>query len=193
MVNSSSPNSSSLVGIAGKTGSGKTVLAERLKTELETGVVSFGAFVRAEAVLKGMSLNRATLQQLGEQLIGELGPEEFVGRVIQFHLSDGSADHRPACLIIEGVRHVEIWEVLQAQFANCFLVYLNIPYELRLRRIRERDNIDTESAIEILHHPLETAVEELLSSADLILEQDPPESLVRIVRESIERKGIWPV
>lgn len=174
--------SSNLVGIAGQTGSGKTTLAQELKKTLQAELVSFGAFVRAQALERGLSLERSTLLELGETLIEEHGPEEFVARVVLFHLRDVFLGHQPTLLVVEGIRHVEIWEAIQRQYQKTYLVYLDVPETIRVRRVQERDSIDSASAFKILHHSMEKGVRKLLSRADLVVKQGNPRSTAKIIQ-----------
>jgi dephospho-CoA kinase len=70
-----------IVGVAGAIGSGKSELSRAL-TQIGGVRLSFGDFIRDEARRHELDPTRENLQQLGEQLIAELGAEEFVRRLL---------------------------------------------------------------------------------------------------------------
>ncbi|MGI0015006.1 MAG: ATP-binding protein, partial [Nitrososphaera sp.] len=129
---------SKVVGIAGQIGSGKTSLAMELSKRLNWKLISFGSFVRSEANRRGIKIDRVALQQLGEDLIAELGPDEFVRQVLY-------SDTIHSNIVIDGIRHVEIWQAIRSITQKSILVYLDIPEEVRIARLQQRDNLDIAS------------------------------------------------
>src|SRR5436189_5554707 len=67
-----------IIGLSGQSGTGKSHLASELVHALEAEVVSFGSYVRAEALRRGKGIDRATLQELGQVLIDGYGCDTFV-------------------------------------------------------------------------------------------------------------------
>src|SRR6266699_1914435 len=126
-----------IIALSGQTGSGKTSLARELSNRLGAPVVSFGSFVRSQARNRGGAEDRVALQNLGQTLIDELGPDEFVRKVVQ-----SGEENSGKTLILEGVRSVEIWQAVQKQASKSVLIYLDIEEGKRTERLMKRDNLD---------------------------------------------------
>ena len=150
--------------LSGQTGSGKTSLARELALKLNANFASFGSYVRTVATSRGIGLDRISLQNLGQTLIEEFGPDVFVREVLT--LGQGSSD---AITILDGVRSVEIWHAVQKLAPGCVLVYLDIEEKERIRRLVERDGLDPASIQWAMRHSMEMSVPELRPHADLIL------------------------
>jgi dephospho-CoA kinase len=155
--------SSKIIGISGQISSGKSTLAKALANALSGQVISFGNFVRTEATKRGVDVGRVALQQFGEKLIREMGAKEFVGRVF-----DLLAISTPF-LILDGVRHIIIWQVIQDLGVKNALIYLDIGEEERFRRLVQRDEIEPAIARQVLTHPMEVNTKELCKYADLVI------------------------
>lgn len=162
---------SKVVGIAGQIGSGKTSLAMELSKHLNWKLISFGSFVRSEANRRGMNLDRLALQQLGEGLIAELGPDEFVRQVLYSNKIYSN-------MVIDGIRHGEIWQAIQSIAPRGILVYLDIPEEVRMARLQQRDNLDAESIKLAMLHPMEKNIYLLRQFSDHVLLDDSIEAMV---------------
>jgi dephospho-CoA kinase len=129
--------------------------------------------VRTVATSRGIGFDRAGLQILGQALIEEFGPDAFVKEVLTSGQGSGSA-----ITILDGVRSVEIWHAVQALASSCILVYLDIEEEERIRRLVERDGLDTISIQLAMKHPMETSVLELRPHADLVLRKNSIDKMV---------------
>lgn len=162
---------SKVVGIAGQIGSGKTSLAMELSKRLNWKLISFGSFVRSEANRRGINIDRVALQQLGEDLITELGPDEFVRQVL-------FSDKINSNMVIDGIRHVEIWQAIRSIAQQSILVYLDIPEEVRIARLQQRDNLDIDSIKLAMFHPMERNIPFLRQFSDLVLPVGSTEALV---------------
>ncbi len=150
--------------LSGQTGSGKTSLAKELALKLNANFASFGSYVRTVATSRGIGLDRISLQNLGQTLIEEFGPDVFVKEVLT--LGQCSSND---ITILDGVRSVEIWRAVQKLAPGCVLVYLDIEEKERIRRLVERDRIDPASIQRAMMHSMETSVPELRPHADLVL------------------------
>jgi len=153
---------SKIIGIAGQIGSGKTSLARELCSRLNWKLISFGSFVRSEAKRRGIRIDRVALQQLGEDLIAELGPDEFVRQVL-------FSDKINSNMVIDGIRHVEIWQAIQVIAPKSILVFLDVPEETRIARLRQRDNLGIDSIKLAMLHPMEQNIHLLRQFSDLVL------------------------
>lgn len=151
-----------VIGFAGYKGSGKTTVASAVAQHTEGLVASFGAYVRTKAPQDAAPI---ALADLGAQLLASIGPEHFVRETIAATAWDGSRT-----LIIEGIRHVSVLDILLRYFPQLRLVFIDAPNALRSQRLHDRDGLD-ESAIAKLHaHSTESGVEALRGRADLVLD-----------------------
>jgi cytidylate kinase len=160
-----------ILGIAGQIGSGKSSLARELCKRLNGKLISFGSFVRSEANRRGIRIDRAALQRLGEDLIAELGPDEFVRQVLY-------SDSITSSIVIDGIRHVEIWQAIRSIAPGSILVYLDVPDEIRIARLQQRDNLDIDSIKLAMLHPMEKNIPLLRQYSNLVLFDDSIESMV---------------
>ena len=119
-----------IIVLSGQTGSGKTSLARELARKLDANFASFGSFVRSEAIRRGIELDRVSLQNLGQALIHELGPDEFVKEVLIHGQGNGSP-----ITVLDGVRSVEIWRCVQKLVFRNVLIYLDIEVNQRIDRL----------------------------------------------------------
>ena len=174
-----------IIALSGQTGSGKTSLARELANLLGAPVISFGSFVRSQARNRGSAEDRVSLQNLGQALIDELGPDEFVRRVIHIR-----AESSGKILILEGVRSVEIWQAVQKQAFKSVLIYLDIDENKRIERLFERDNLDVTAIRGVMQHSMEANTPELRSHASLLLYSSSVEVMVSEVITELIDKGI---
>ena len=152
-------------------GSGKTSLARELCGRLNWNLISFGSFVRSEAQRRGIRIDRVALQQLGEDLIAELGPDDFVRQVLY-------SDNINSNIVIDGIRHVKIWQTIQVLAQRSLLVYLNVPEEIRIARLQQRDNLGIDSVKWAMLHPMERNIPLLRQFSNLVLIDDSTEAMV---------------
>jgi len=169
-----------IIGIAGQIGSGKTSLALELCKRLNAKKVSFGDFVRSEAIRRNIIPTRFALQELGETLIAELGPYDFVQRVLD------STDIHPI-MVLDGVRHIEIWQAIRSLAPRSLLIYLDIKEATRLDRLRSRDNLSDCSIKRAMLHTMEVNIPKLKDLADIVLLESPLEEMVFEALSRIEQ------
>jgi dephospho-CoA kinase len=164
-----------IVGIAGAIGSGKSELSRALARELDAERLSFGDFVRREGRGRGVEPTRENLQQLGEQLIDELGAPEFVRRVLS---------ERPPTdlLVVDGVRHLAVDEALRKIAAQYVLVFATVDDDTRRRRLVERKGHDVDlTALD--QHSTEREVPLLRERAATVVDGTDSGAAVERVRE----------
>jgi len=171
-------NFSNVIGIAGKMGSGKTDFAKRLSQELQIPRSSFGAFIRSEAYKRKQSLERTSLQKLGDQMIKELTPYGFL---LEFQeMIPDSQLH-----ILDGVRHREIWEQIVEQTPKTFLVFFDIHDEVRLERLIARDQSTKQETSIDMSHPMENQINLLRPYANLVFDEVMP---LEIMVDAVKKK-----
>lgn len=122
-----------VLGLAGRRGSGKSTLANVLQSQHGFLRVSFGDYVRSEASARGSPDDVATLEELGQHLIAELGWDRFCAAV----LGDFKQSSR---VVVDGVRHVAAAETLRRVVAPAHfgLAFIHIDDAVRRHRMRQR-------------------------------------------------------
>ena len=149
--------------VAGGTCSGKSTLAHRIAVHTSYSAISFGGILRNYALKTNLPLTVESLQNLGQELISKLGYDRFLQWIIS-HSSSVSWDES---LVLDGVRHIAMYESLKKAFPPNFLVYCACNKETQLERMINRDMVSIEDAKRILSHPLEQFVRDLESQAHL--------------------------
>jgi len=152
---------------SGKRGSGKTSIAKKIAEQNRLSYASFGNFVRSIAVERSIPLETPDLQNLGEQLIVELGWDDFCKRVIQ---SSGWTEKLP--LVVDGVRHLETFESFKRiQNHKCLLISIKLEENIRNERLEKRDGFTQEEIKKLDEHSTEIQVSNiLLKKSDLVVD-----------------------
>jgi adenylate kinase family enzyme len=120
-----------VLALAGAPASGKTTVARALATQTGARRVSFGDLVRTEAASRGDSLDRDSLQHLGQQLLDDLGPDAFCRAALR--AAGAALQDRP--VIWDGVRHLRVLTALGSLYNTPVrLVYLQPPEGPRRER-----------------------------------------------------------
>lgn len=135
--------SKSVLVVSGPIASGKTTISQHIAASFGWPWTSFGSYVRAEALRRGLSDSRPILQQIGDDLIAQ-GQEDFCRAVLV------AAGWSPgASVVLDGVRHVSVVNALRALVApqSLILVYVTIAENTRVARLRAR-GVD----LEVQHH-----------------------------------------
>lgn len=161
---------STVIGIAGLIGSGKSSVALNLASRLQCPVASFGGYVRALATNRGQEIRRGNLQELSEQLLASLGAEGLTRNVLA-----ATAWDRKHSLVVDGVRHAAVVAALKAEVAPMpfLLIYLDVTVEVQQHRLVARDNLSAKELHGIELHSTERDVaSEVRDLADLIISAD---------------------
>ena len=174
-----------IIGLSGQSGSGKTSLARALATTIQGDIVSFGSYVRAEAQRCGKEESRSTLQDLGQALIQEYGADVFVQRVL-----DHGKSREGACILLDGVRHVAIWQAIQRMTPKNVLIFISLDEAQRMERLRARDHLDTPTLEQIMHHSIEKDSPLLQAMADLVLHPASTKELLSKVMNILHAREI---
>lgn len=162
-----------IIGLSGQSGVGKTYVAKELARILKIGVVSFGSYVRAEALRHQKGTDRVTLQELGQALIEEYGCEKFIQHVFHF---GGVQNGIP--ILLDGIRHMDIWQAVQRISTQSVLIYLHCDELQRVERLLIRDYLDSASVQSIIQHPMDKNIVQLRSIADLIIINELKEEMI---------------
>lgn len=156
--------------LAGGTCSGKSMLAERIAKLTGYQVTSFGSIVREYASKTGQSTIIRNLQYIGQELIDKLGYDGF----LQWTIRQSPNVRWDQNLILDGVRHLEIYNCLNRMFPNNILIYCACNKETQLERLMNRDGLSINEAQNILSHNLEKLISTLESKAHLVFKLGYP-------------------
>ena len=158
-----------IIGLAGPIGSGKTSLAEFLRDKHGFGYVRYSQVLEDMLRAKGKPITREILQEFGEEIFRTIGGKGLTEIVIQ-RIPAGC----PA--VVDGIRHLDDSDSLRTVFDGRFtLVYLDSSADDRLRRLQARKSVACLGRDEfdrISRHPVESDVELLRASADLVIVND---------------------
>lgn len=154
-----------VVAISGPIGSGKTTITTQLSTRLQWPHAAYGDLIRSVARSRGLPHDRATLQQIGTELINA-GWDAFTRLVL------GQASWMPGePLILDGLRHLDAATSLTEIVAPLptIVVYLDVPAATGIARARRRDNLPDDPQRHEERHPVELDLPAVSGSADLVL------------------------
>lgn len=173
-----------VIAFSGKLGSGKTTVSSAVAAALGWRRVGFGDYVRAVVRRRSLKETRENLQVVGTELL-EADPREFCRSVLS---SGGWVSGEP--LIVDGLRHVRTIGLLQELIAPLKLgiVSISIADNVRLDRLKQRNQDDEASILNIEAHSSEQEVDLILrNSANLVIEGEKP--LEHLVKEVIAWAG----
>lgn len=175
-----------VVAISGAIGSGKTSVARALSKKLELPVASFGDYVRNVAKSRRQDISRTTLQEISEELLSSVGPQNFVRNV----LADSSWN-RLSPLVVDGLRHEQVLMALRKEVEPIpvLLVYLEATSSLRHERVAARDKGADSNLQEFELHSTEKEVATRIRSlASVILDSSTSEeTLVEAILSEMRR------
>ncbi|MBA3831709.1 MAG: hypothetical protein H0X34_07420 [Chthoniobacterales bacterium] len=163
-----------VIAVAGRTGAGTSVVAKLMRHYPGVSVVSFGDFLRKQ------SGGTANLQDFGQAFLLEQGPAAMVEGAL--------AGRRPSedrTLIIDGLRHEEVWVVLKNRFPNSRLLCVDPREEVLIQALVDEGKVDVSEARKRVGHPVELGVSRLVLKADYVTRgEDPSQS------EEIAMRGL---
>ena len=175
-----------VIAFTGRLGAGKSSVSAAIAKDLGWQFASFGGFVRKTATSRGVEHTRESLQAVGEELEAN-DPTKFCRAVL-----DDAGWYPGESAIVEGVRHVRIWETLKNLVAPqpIFLVYLEAPEELRRARLKERGAQEAHYLEKAEAHSTERdVIAELPQLANLVLSTERS-SVTELVRNIKVRFGL---
>jgi cytidylate kinase len=158
--------SAASVAIAGLMASGKSAISRAVAAELGWPRVSFGDEIRAVARERGRGGGLPELQAIGAELVAQ-DPNALCRRVL-----NSSGWERGMPLIVDGVRHVTVLEMLRGIVAPqpMYLVLVETPVETRRARLRDRGVVDLD--VVMAHSTERDAAIRLPALADLVVSGD---------------------
>lgn len=154
-----------IIAFSGLPQTGKTTLARLLADELHCKSVSFGAFVRQEAIGRGTeNPTRRDLQDLGQHLVSE-NVVAFCRQVLEtVKFSPGEP------IVLDGVRHKEVLDAISTLSPDQPIKLIYLAASVGTRKARTTRNLDL-AAIDA--HEVESQVEpDLRALADLVIDTE---------------------
>lgn len=174
-----------LVCFSGQIGSGKSSVSTAVATALCWPRTGFGDYLRAEITRGGGDpQSREALQDLGQRLV-EADPEAFCLSVLAAGGFTPGDD-----FLIEGVRHVEIFHVLEriAAPSTARLLFLDAGNTHRLTRVRDR--ADKDDFARAATHRVESELRsDLPTLADMVV--DATRSFDDVVADCLASIRMW--
>ncbi len=170
--------------VSGRVAVGKTTISDALASALGVSRTGFGDEVRARAAAAGREATREVLQEIGEHLVAT-DPHGFCAAVL------ARGNYRPgAGLVIDGIRHVDVLELVQRMVAPDRLVHVHVESSDQVRqdrlKARSRPGDAAILADMEMHSTERQVIEGLPQRADIIVNAaDKLESIVAsICRQS---------
>lgn len=170
---------------------GKSTVIRALSSAYGWDVVSFGKYVRNEAVHRNVSTERASLQDLGGELLEHLGARGLTLGALQ-HAAPKTLIH-----VFDGVRHPSVHHALRSMYDNALLVFLDVPpaqrYDRYKRTVAGNERLSYSEFLAISNHPIEKGIEELRSEAVAVIDGAEDQSAVlRNVEDVLRRESVIP-
>lgn len=176
-----------VLGFAAPIEAGKTTVSTSVAERLKAPRVSFGSYIRKVAEQKGMEITRDVLQDLGDEMVRR-GVREFCQEVLK-----QQPCHPGVPLVIDGVRHLEVLNVLEELLAPAaaYLIYIKVDRQTQATRLLRDELRHAKPLEELEKHATEEQVRRVLpDKAALILDGTrPPEELTMKVIEFLRAKA----
>jgi dephospho-CoA kinase len=172
-----------VIGLSGKRGSGKTSVSQVLASRLNVKLVQFSQLVKTKALVMGYSNEIDDLQIVGELLAKN--PNDFCQELLSFcnwNLRES--------LIIDGIRHLQIVNVLKESVSPCpfFLISITLDETFRYERLIKRDNYTKKQITEFDSHSTEQQIELLIQESDLVVNGNHSvETIVSIIIDGFQK------
>lgn len=153
--------------VAGKISSGKSTLVRAVSSHIGFPIISFGGILRDYSISKGLPVKRTDLQRLGQEIIDQFGFGGFFKWMLEHSTTSWNES-----LIIDGLRHKDIYGHIIGMFPQTLLVYCDCDLKTQISRMIARDGIGENEARQILSHETEMHVEGLRAVAQLVFQPD---------------------
>jgi len=154
--------------IAGKIACGKSTVSEVIMRHFGFPKVSFGDILRKYSLIQNLPQTREVLQNLGQKILDQCGYDGFLKWVMD---NSPNIDWNGP-LIIDGLRHIPVYEHIVELFPETILVYCKCDVRTQINRIVSRDKITKEETIKIVSHSTEKYIQELEPYAHIVYQSD---------------------
>jgi hypothetical protein len=146
-----------VIAVAGKTGAKTAAIVRWMRLYPGVRTVSFGEFLRRE------NTRAADLQDFGQHFLEKHGADA----IVEGTLREGGQEDC-AALIIDGLRHVEVWDVIAKRFPESTLLCVDPPEDVLIDSLTTGGKIDIAEARKRIHHPVESGIDLLAKRADYV-------------------------
>ncbi len=148
-----------IISISGRICSGKSFAAKVISKEYQIPIASFGEFLRVHCMNRFGTDDRVILQNEGVRLIDADPKWLLMNTINHFHIDR-------EWMVLEGVRHLSILKLIQANFPRSISIFVDAKEETRLARfIARKENGDLDSLKEAFYladkHPVELETDSL--------------------------------
>src|SRR5262249_8716153 len=133
-----------VIAVAGKTGANTSKVVRWMKLYPGVCVASFGDFLRRK------NTRGVDLQDFGQQFVQRYSAAAIVDGTLQ-----GKVDQGCAALIIDGLRHVKVWEAIASHFPESTLLCVDPPETVLIQSLTEGGKIEPAEARKRIQHPVE--------------------------------------
>lgn len=157
-----------VIAVTGLPGSGKSLVARTIASELGLEVRVMGDVVRREAMRRGLELTPENVEQVARELRNTMG-RGAVAILLSGELDPGSS------YVVDGLRSLEEAEVFRRRGWKVYIVGVHASRRIRVERLRTRGRPgeDSEKALVLRDMSnLELGVGEALAMADYIIVND---------------------
>lgn len=177
--------------VCGKICSGKSMVIKFISEQTKWPIVSFGAYIRDVSIKQNLPATREIYQQIGQDLFENWGAKKLLLEVIKFSVPSGQEN-----VLVDGVRHQSVLYEVKRICEQTFVIYLAADEKTRFDRFNSRKNVGDanlsfEDFLKIDHQPIESGIETLSSSADLVIDASRPlQDIYQILRNFLTA---WPL
>ena len=155
-----------VIAVAGRTGARTSDIVKLLRLYPGVRVASFGDFLRKQ------NRDHADLQEFGQAFLSERGAAAMVEGTLE-----GKRPSRGQALIVDGLRHDEVWSALKGEFPQSKLFCVDPPAEVLVASLIKDKDMNVLEARKRVEHPVEQGVSGLAGKADCVTRGgDPAES-----------------
>jgi hypothetical protein len=150
-----------VIAVAGKTGAKTAAVVRWMRLYPGVQTASFGEFLRKK------NTRAVDLQDFGQHFLDTHGADA----IVEGALSEGWQEDC-AALIIDGLRHVDVWEVITKRFPESTLLCVDPPENVLVDSLMTGDRIDMAEAQRRIHHRVESGLDLLVKRADYVIRGD---------------------
>ncbi|NOG99276.1 MAG: AAA family ATPase [Ignavibacteriae bacterium] len=176
-----------IIAVSGRICSGKSTVSNLISNQFGIPVASFGEYLKYYFKKNKLEMDRNKMQDVGSKLMIS-NPEMFLSNVINYFISHHKS------LIIEGVRHRILIDLIKQQCEEFLLIYLDADLRSRFERYSKRNKvIDSkltyEKFLELDNHVVEKEIESLKLISNKVFNTTVPykEDLLRLVDQKIPK------
>jgi dephospho-CoA kinase len=172
-----------VVGFTALAAGGDGDIAEFVANKQKLPTVSFGTWLREQAIKQGESKpDRRFLQKLGQDMINSNGELALFLDVLEsFQLGPAQP------FIIEGIRHRKVLESIQTLVGTdlFYFAFVDRPEQERIQRLQEREHLSAAEVQQVLNDPTEVEIPALKNEANIELDRDRGVEVegTRLIRE----------